>query len=526
MYTPYSFGTSRSRRPFGFLDLESPVGPAGVNRRQDVIKVQSLLSETGHLDLERTNGPTGWYGADLRQAIEGFQRDHGLTPDGLLNPKGSTIRSLDGLIGERLRDRPVPTPDQVDAHHEAAAAGGASLLRPEAQPPVLRQAGDVDAVGDEDHFHNGRTIDHLLSRADDGDLHRFLVGDITGSGAPGLARVHDLLSRLGARDPARAGRLGRKVYDTLPAEHRDRLFRPDHPIMPEPATPDNSNGCARPMVYRPGMVWDCDINGWRPIRPEERPGPGGHLKNAEAGHDGDSDHGRDGRIKGRPDDEDDLTKPAAPMPGTRPPEGPDDPDEDRPETPKDGEAQLAYLGPVIQGLRALAQQYGPQILRNLPPLIGAAEATRQATQGDKGQNGDAGYPATPPKLPDATDVPERPRLPDRTESPDGSQQTPIPQGSEGQPIAEPRKPPTTVSPDQSDDLNKPLILPAKKKDIQEMDQEARSRRINRKKLGDIIHAMKKEAHVEGKFDIEIRPNGDVYIKGTDEWIGNIFDDLK
>jgi len=58
--------------------LAESVGGSSSNRRRDVAKVEALMDQTGYLDLRQTDGPTGYYGERLRQAVEGFQKDHGL----------------------------------------------------------------------------------------------------------------------------------------------------------------------------------------------------------------------------------------------------------------------------------------------------------------------------------------------------------------------------------------------------------------------------------------------------------------
>lgn len=42
-----------------YFTLGAPVGPEQPNRREDVIKVETLLGNTGHLDLTKTDGPLG-----------------------------------------------------------------------------------------------------------------------------------------------------------------------------------------------------------------------------------------------------------------------------------------------------------------------------------------------------------------------------------------------------------------------------------------------------------------------------------
>lgn len=66
----------------------------GKNRRGDVAKVEGLMGAAGPLDLWQTDGPTGYYGARLEDAVKRFQKSKGLKVDGHLNPGGETIGSL------------------------------------------------------------------------------------------------------------------------------------------------------------------------------------------------------------------------------------------------------------------------------------------------------------------------------------------------------------------------------------------------------------------------------------------------
>lgn len=74
--------------------LSGSVGRDGGNRREDVAKVETLLSETGDMDLRKTDGPTGYAGMRLENAILNFQKRNGLKPDGYVAPGGETIRAL------------------------------------------------------------------------------------------------------------------------------------------------------------------------------------------------------------------------------------------------------------------------------------------------------------------------------------------------------------------------------------------------------------------------------------------------
>jgi len=58
------------------------------------------LKLAGVYDLGPTDGPTGYFGSRLNEALMGFQKDHGLRVDGAVTSDGETIRAL----GQTLQD--------------------------------------------------------------------------------------------------------------------------------------------------------------------------------------------------------------------------------------------------------------------------------------------------------------------------------------------------------------------------------------------------------------------------------------
>ena len=95
------------------LTIKGPVGPFGPNRRADVGKVETFLSRTGNHDLIPTDGPTGYYGTRLEDAINAFQNTNGLKVDGLLNPGGKTIKTLANKLKDQIKPptRLAPPPN-------------------------------------------------------------------------------------------------------------------------------------------------------------------------------------------------------------------------------------------------------------------------------------------------------------------------------------------------------------------------------------------------------------------------------
>jgi peptidoglycan hydrolase-like protein with peptidoglycan-binding domain len=78
--------------------IRAPIGMAGLNDRRDVARVERLLGRAGVLDLDETDGVTGYAGLRLDEAIRGFQKRHGLKVDGQINPGGETITALTAVL--------------------------------------------------------------------------------------------------------------------------------------------------------------------------------------------------------------------------------------------------------------------------------------------------------------------------------------------------------------------------------------------------------------------------------------------
>lgn len=87
------------------ISLQAPVGDYGENRRRDVAKTEKLLGAAGSLDLEKTDGPTGFWGTRSSDATKAFQKQNGLKIDGQINPDGETIRALGKLTGQPIKSR-------------------------------------------------------------------------------------------------------------------------------------------------------------------------------------------------------------------------------------------------------------------------------------------------------------------------------------------------------------------------------------------------------------------------------------
>lgn len=113
------------------FSFSGSVGPNGENRREDVIKAQILLGNSGHYRIAGKGAPTGWPGNELFRSIRAFQKEKGLQVDGLLLPPapqgvdrngiGETLVTLRADLGDKLAGYTAPTPEEVDAYYESEA---------------------------------------------------------------------------------------------------------------------------------------------------------------------------------------------------------------------------------------------------------------------------------------------------------------------------------------------------------------------------------------------------------------------
>ena len=115
------------------LRLSGSVGPGRRNDPADLRRARAALSTLGWLPREEDPGAAAATGLDqgLHRAIQRFQSDNGLEPDGRIEPGGGTI----ARIRYRLEDR-----RDVAQSGSGAVAGTLSDPRPVLRPP-LRKAG-------------------------------------------------------------------------------------------------------------------------------------------------------------------------------------------------------------------------------------------------------------------------------------------------------------------------------------------------------------------------------------------------
>jgi peptidoglycan hydrolase-like protein with peptidoglycan-binding domain len=90
--------------------LDGAIGPTAENDPDDVAKVELLMSKLGELNLQDTDGPTGYYGERLRQAIVSYQRKNQIPQSGAIVPNDPTMVAISNAVATLQ-----PTPDNRHA---------------------------------------------------------------------------------------------------------------------------------------------------------------------------------------------------------------------------------------------------------------------------------------------------------------------------------------------------------------------------------------------------------------------------
>ncbi|MBF0325633.1 MAG: hypothetical protein HQL42_11260 [Alphaproteobacteria bacterium] len=153
-----------------FFTLGAPVGPDQPNRRQDVIKVETILGNTGHHDLAATSGPLGWWGSRQDKAVRTWQGENGLKVDGLLKPNGPTITSLRRAAGGLLGDFRPPSPAEVDDHHDRLSRGEPGILNTRPARLSLARPRRFAELDEQSLAFNADSARSLSGRGVDGDI--------------------------------------------------------------------------------------------------------------------------------------------------------------------------------------------------------------------------------------------------------------------------------------------------------------------------------------------------------------------
>jgi peptidoglycan hydrolase-like protein with peptidoglycan-binding domain len=94
-----------------WFKLDGEVGLGRANKRADLVKVESLLANSGDLDLSEIGGPTGYGLYTVEDGVKKYQSRNGLDVDGWMKPGGPTISKMKEQLGGILGGYPAPTPE-------------------------------------------------------------------------------------------------------------------------------------------------------------------------------------------------------------------------------------------------------------------------------------------------------------------------------------------------------------------------------------------------------------------------------
>lgn len=73
-----------------WFELSGHTGRGFDTRRDDAIRIEAILANSGDLDLAETDGPTGYWGTGLDTALRRYQKRNGLAVDGWLAKKAGS----------------------------------------------------------------------------------------------------------------------------------------------------------------------------------------------------------------------------------------------------------------------------------------------------------------------------------------------------------------------------------------------------------------------------------------------------
>ena len=225
-----------------YFTLGSAVGPDQPNRREDVIKVETILGATGDYDIERFQGPLGHFGQPQANAVRSWQERNGYKSDATLFRDGPTITGLKRQAGGLLGGLAPPSPAEVDHHHQRLGRGEPGILNTRPARLSIRLPRQAPELDEQTHAFNADTARALTRTSVDGDVPNIYANHLKQAGAAGHATVLDLVEQVTA------------------AEGRDRAERVLHAILGQ-LPPDQATaflGGAMPP-RRPLGVRDADL---------------------------------------------------------------------------------------------------------------------------------------------------------------------------------------------------------------------------------------------------------------------------
>ncbi len=220
----------------GWFDLDDWVGPNHPCGRRDIARLEAILANSGDYSLERTQGPTGYWGLALDKGIRAYQQRNGLAVDGVLRPDGPTIRHMADAFGATLAGHSPPTPEDIDRHHEAVGTDAPDVIAWRKPGVDFSAVPGLPAVDQEADASNARLMRAMLRTGEIEGYAPLMKQAIDQGGKRALAEVADLAKKLDEAQPGLGGRFASTVTGHLTEEQIAAL------------------GIERPSAQPPGTV--------------------------------------------------------------------------------------------------------------------------------------------------------------------------------------------------------------------------------------------------------------------------------
>lgn len=207
----------------GWFDLEDWVGPNHPSGRRDVAKLEAILANSGDYSLDRTQGPTGYWGLALDKGIRAYQKRNGLDVDGILRPDGPTIRHMADALGATLAGYSPPGPEDIERHHDTLGTGAGDVIvwrKPPVDFSAVPNLPEIDQGAD---ASNARLVRTMLRTGDIDGYAPLMKDAVEQGGVRALAEVADLAKKLDEAQPGLGGKFASAVTGHLTDAQIDGL---------------------------------------------------------------------------------------------------------------------------------------------------------------------------------------------------------------------------------------------------------------------------------------------------------------
>ena len=272
-----------------WFKLDGEVGLGRANKRADLVKVESLLANSGDLDLSEIGGPTGYGLYTVEDGVKKYQSRNGLKVDGWMKPGGPTISKMKEQLGGLLSGYPAPTPAQVDQHHRLRAEGKDGLLNVELPPISLKGNPYLPPVDKSTHGSNESWVNWMTRHQKGlGGAPDMLATYIKNFGTDGIVQARDFVEQWDKAMPGEGATAIRAVLSRLSDPAQQRAFlggdlpkgTPFGVLKPEAADATSAQDWVYDFVSKtaylrgtqPGEKSGIRDMAYRPNDPENQPG--------------------------------------------------------------------------------------------------------------------------------------------------------------------------------------------------------------------------------------------------------------